>query len=267
MQQSNSKDNSSEAQMADLSLSWRWKGAIELFSFERFVQFFGAIGLPEEIVRDPIPLTQASQAYIRKMEAGGRKQELLTFCQIVQQELFIFLAQHYSPQSASYLESWCERYVVNWESELQLNFWSDVLSSMSRDDKEQVLARMEQFRSVTLKLIQNYNYEEDNRIYIEFEQQLDAISLEPANEWEEWITRVYLGSIGVQNHEGAILPVEGALCHYSLIRGYHHTFQVMQQLKTSLASQDYEPFLQALADLVVERDYTVRSKSLSLDSF
>jgi hypothetical protein len=267
MQQSNSKDNSSEAQMADLSLSWRWKRAIELFSFERFVQFFGAIGLPKEIVRDPIPLTQASQAYIRKMEAGGEKQELLTFFQTVKQELFTFLAQHYSPQSASYLEGWCERYVVYRESELQLSFWDSVLSSVSCDDRDQVLTRMGQFRSITLELIQNYNYEGDNRIYREFEEKLGNISLEPANEWEEWITRVYLDSIGVQNYEGTILPVEATLCYYSLIRGYHHTFQVIQPLKTNLTPQDYEPFVQALEDLVVDRDYSVRSRSLSLDSF
>lgn len=170
-----------------------WDRTFQVLSSERCFQFFSEMGLPQSIIHNPEQLALFSRNYIEarykpsltwSISAAAYLEEIKKFVE----NTFDRVAGSYDKETATFLYSWCLRYIVDDCITARLSAWRDLFrrfcglvsydgfSIPSITDKD-VLCRICDFVHLHL-------YKGSMR---EVKQQIKNAKGFPLTRWEEWL--------------------------------------------------------------------------------
>jgi hypothetical protein len=237
-----------------------WSMAIQILSFERLAFLFETIGLPPQVHQKPLPLIQLAQEYIIKLWSGHHHPEQ------DKAHFFAGITQHYGAAIATQVERWCQRYMVQRRSDLQLFDWLGVVLYLSRDSIEEVLQAMPDWQTIVIDLIQTFDEPRYIQQANEVDRLLETVDTTVETEWEQWIWTKSWNSIGEEWESSFTPPLEAAMDCYSVISANFYIFEVIQRWRTKLSPQEEIEFPICLTQFANERDYCFSSDTLSLQN-
>jgi hypothetical protein len=219
-----------------------WYEIFQIFSIERFIPLYPALGMPQQIIVNPSALINLSQQYVMSLSKKFAQEQVVDFEEL-KSDFYMTLSKLNESYGQSCIENfinWCYRYVINQDQVNRLFYWSLAIKSIV-DCADGI------DHTMISKVNGVFNLQKYELHQLEWQNQLHRVSMLTTTQWEEILeaqSHITEEDIFRDDFPDSLSPfLIGRLEMIDLISGYNFCYAGLKELESVLSIQEYAQFL------------------------